>query len=246
MALRVLLVDDEQPARERLRLLLGAHDDVAVVGEAADGEQAAEQIAELAPELVLLDIEMPGCSGIEVAASLPAPRPKIVFCTAFDEYAVDAFELHAVDYLLKPVNRARLAQALERVRRLPAEELDASIEKIGPASGNYPRRFLAKRGSKYCVVPREEVLYFASEGGLTKLQSAAGHFWMQPTLTELEARLDPAGFFRISRAGIINLDAVREVVPQPGGHGEVDLRGGARLEVSRRRLKTLMGRLAES
>jgi two-component system LytT family response regulator len=227
MALRVLLVDDEQPARERLRLLLGAHDDVAVVGEAADGEQAAEQIAELAPELVLLDIEMPGCSGIEVAASLPAPRPKIVFCTAFDEYAVDAFELHAVDYLLKPVNRARLAQALERVRRLPAEELDASIEKIGPASGNYPRRFLAKRGSKYCVVPREEVLYFASEGGLTKLQSAAGHFW-------------------ISRAGIINLDAVREVVPQPGGHGEVDLRGGARLEVSRRRLKTLMGRLAES
>jgi two-component system, LytTR family, response regulator len=115
--MRVLLVDDEQPARERLRQLLAAHADVRVVGEADDGLQATEQIAELAPDVVFLDIQMPGASGLDVAASLGAPRPMIIFCTAFDDYAVDAFEVSAIDYLLKPVNRARLAAALERVRQ---------------------------------------------------------------------------------------------------------------------------------
>ena len=114
--IRVLLVDDEQPARDRLRQLLAPHDDVEIVGEAEDGESAIEKILEVAPRLVFLDIQMPGCSGIEVAASLAAPRPQIVFCTAYDEYAVDAFELHAVDYLLKPVNRARMGKALDRAQ----------------------------------------------------------------------------------------------------------------------------------
>ncbi len=114
--IRTLVIDDEQPARERLKQLLSAHPDVEVVGEADDGVQAAEQIAELSPDLVLLDIQMPGASGLDVAASLGKPRPAVIFCTAFDQYAVDAFELSALDYLLKPVNRARLAAALDRVR----------------------------------------------------------------------------------------------------------------------------------
>src|SRR3954454_19807948 len=114
--MRALLVDDEAPARERLRRLLGEVPDVEIAGEAEDGERAMAEIARLAPDVVFLDIQMPGCTGMEVAASLPSPRPHIVFCTAFDEYAVDAFELSAVDYLLKPVNRARLARALDRVR----------------------------------------------------------------------------------------------------------------------------------
>ena len=130
---RALLVDDEQPARERLRRLLAAFDDLEVVGEAEDGEQAIEQILELKPDLVFLDIQMPGCSGMEVAASMPSPRPKIVFCTAFEEYAVDAFELHAVDYLLKPINRARLARALQRVRDLPM-----TSEEGAPADARQP------------------------------------------------------------------------------------------------------------
>ena len=106
--IRALLVDDEEPARERLRRLLTELGGVEIGGEAEDGEQAMEQIAALRPDLVFLDIQMPGCTGMEVAASLAAPRPRIIFCTAFDQYAVDAFELNAVDYLLKPVNRARL------------------------------------------------------------------------------------------------------------------------------------------
>ena len=105
--IRALLVDDEEPARDRLRSLLADFDDVHIVGEAADGDEALQKIAETRPDLVFLDIQMPGRSGMEVAASLPPPRPRIVFCTAFDQYAIDAFEHHALDYLLKPLNRDR-------------------------------------------------------------------------------------------------------------------------------------------
>ena len=115
--MRVLIADDEAPARTRLRQMLAAHPDVEIAGEAETGAQAMELAAELKPDLLLLDIQMPGSTGIDVAACLPEPRPHIIFCTAFDQYAVDAFELHAVDYLLKPISRARLAQALDRVRR---------------------------------------------------------------------------------------------------------------------------------
>ncbi len=241
MTIRALIVDDEQPARERLAQLLGPLPDVEIVAEAEDGEEAIEKIAEHAPDVVFLDIQMPGCSGIEVAASLPSPRPKIIFCTAYDEYAVDAFELHAVDYLLKPVNRARLAKALSRVQQTDDESLDRASQ----SSGNYPARFLAKRSTRFYVVPESDVIYFASDGGQTKLQTEENHYWMQPTLSDLEKRLDPARFFRISRAAIVNLDAVREVVPVTGGYGEVSLSNDTRLEVTRRRFKPLMDRLGE-
>ena len=153
--IRAVLVDDEQPARERLRQLLAAHPDVEVVGEAEDGVQAAEQIAELQPDVVFLDIQMPGASGLDVAASLGARRPFVVFCTAFDQYAVDAFELSATDYLLKPVNRARLAAALDRIRLATggaAISRSLAVGRRGEA-GLPPTRFLARRGSRYKVVP---------------------------------------------------------------------------------------------
>src|SRR5688572_21524972 len=203
MPIRTLLVDDEQPARDRLRQLLAGVAEVDIVGEAEDGVQAIERIGELAPDLVLLDIQMPGCSGLEVAASLARPRPAIIFCTAFDQYAVDAFELHAVDYLLKPVNQARLEKALERVRggRPPEAAMDRA------ARAAPPTRFVAQRGRTYRVVPARDVLCFLSEDGLTKLQTAAEHYWVPPTLNDLEARVDPRRFFRISRAAIVNLDA---------------------------------------
>ena len=241
--IRVLLVDDEEPSRERLRRLLGSFVEVEVVGEAEDGEQALERIQELVPDLVFLDVQMPGAGGLEVAASLPSPGPGIIFCTAFDQYAVDAFELHAVDYLLKPVTQARLAQALERVQDLKARGTPPSLDLARRVAATFPLRFLAKRGTRFHVVPREDVLFFVSEGGLTRLQSKDTTYWMQPTLQDLEQSLDPAHFFRISRSTIVNLNAVGEVAPLPGGHGEVRLNGGARLEVARRRFKSLMDRL---
>ena len=143
---RALLVDDEQPARERLRRLLAAFDEVEVevVGEAEDGEHAFEQILALTPDVVFLDIQMPGCSGLDVAASLPALRPKLVFCTAFGQHAVDAFELQAVDYLLKPVTRARLAEAIRRLpcaRAAPGRGVVRGLgaDEVG-VSGSVPRQ----------------------------------------------------------------------------------------------------------
>jgi two-component system, LytTR family, response regulator len=238
--IRALLVDDEAPARERLRRLLGEVPDVEIAGEAEDGERAMTEIARLLPDVVFLDIQMPGCTGMEVAASLPSPRPHIVFCTAFDQYAVDAFELSAVDYLLKPVNRARLARALDRVRA--GQRTDDAVVKATLSAGA-PSRFLARRGNVYRVVQAREVLCFVSENGLTKLQAASEHYWMAPSLNDLEARLDARRFFRVSRAVIVNLDAVKEVVPTAGGHGEVRLSDGSRYEVSRRRFKELTEKL---
>ena len=126
--IRVLLVDDEEPARDRLRQLLSSFGDFEVVGEAVDGEQALEKISHFRPDLVFLDIQMPGRSGIEVAASLPPPRPAIIFCTAFDRHAIRAFELHALDYLLKPVSRTRLAKALARVRSTAEKNFDSALK----------------------------------------------------------------------------------------------------------------------
>ena len=241
--LRVLLVDDEQTARERLRQMLGAFPDLEIAGEAEDGESAVARTMELHPDLIFLDIQMPGSSGLEVVASLPHPRPKIIFCTAFDQYAVDAFELNAVDYLLKPVSRPRLVQAIDRVRQAGAEA-DADVERVVETARSVNARLVARCGDRYRVVPLQSVIHFSSEGGLTRLHTAERVYVLEPTLNDLEARLDPALFFRVSRAAIVNLDAVSEVLPLVGGVAEVMLKNGLHLEVSRRRVRELLERLS--
>lgn len=244
--IRTLLVDDEQPARERLKQLLTAHPDVEVVGEADDGVEAAEKIAELSPDLVLLDIQMPGASGLDVAASLGRPRPAVIFCTAFDQYAVDAFELSALDYLLKPVNRARLASAIERVRAatatVPAAR-DRAIEQLARSPGLAPTRFLAKRGNRFRVVPAVEVVAFTFIDGITHLATATEQLSMQPTLASLARRLDAESFFQVSRNAIIRLDAVKEAKPFSDGTGEILLSNGQTMAVARRRWRLLLDKL---
>ena len=244
--MRILIVDDEAPARARLRQMLASHEGVEIVGEAETGVQAMEMTSHLAPDVILLDIQMPGCSGIDVAACLPGPRPRVIFCTAFEQHAVDAFELHAVDYLLKPISRARLAQALDRAKALdaPLAAAPGAFESVLREQRSAPARFLVRSGTHYRVVGEAKVLYFSSEGGLTRLIGEGGEYWMDPTLNELEQRLDPARFFRISRATLINLNAVTEVFPLAGGAGEVLLKNGRRLEVSRRRFRELLEALA--
>jgi two-component system LytT family response regulator len=244
--IRVQVVDDEAPARKRLLQLLVSHPDVEVVGEAETGTHAMQLAADLKPDLLLLDIQMPGCSGMDVAACLPQPRPHIIFCTAFDQHAVDAFELHAVDYLLKPISRARLAQALDRVRQLSSVPRESSLDQAVRAQRTSPARFLVKNASHYLVVGESRVLYFSSEGGLTRLIADKADYWMDPSLNELEQRLDPTRFFRVSRAALINLNAVAEVCPMPGGSGEVILKNGTRLEVTRRRFRDLLQSLSPS
>jgi two-component system LytT family response regulator len=242
--IRVLVVDDEQSARERLRHMLALIPDVDVIGEAAEGAEAISRITELHPDLVFLDIQMPGCSGLEVVASLPRPRPKIIFCTAFDQYAVDAFELHAVDYLLKPVNRIRLANAIERVRESGGSDIGPGMDRAIQAVRATSTRLLARLGDRYRIIPLQDVVWFSSQDRLTSLHTRDKDYVLDPTLNELEERLDPACFFRISRAAIVNLNAVNEVLPMAGGVADVVLATGLRLEVSRRRLKDLLQLLA--
>jgi two-component system LytT family response regulator len=245
MKLRTLLVDDEQPARDRLRQLLAGRDDIEIVGEAEDGVQAIERIQELTPDLVLLDIQMPGCSGLEVAASLGRPRPAIVFCTAFDQYAVDAFEVRAVDYLLKPVNRARLQAALDRVLHDRSAAVDRDLDRATRAEPLSPTRFLARHGARFRVIARQDVVAFTFHDGLTRLHTATEQLWMQPTLAALARRLDPTTFLQVSRTAIVNLDAVREAKPFPDGTGDVILTNGLVLPVTRRRWRMLMERLEQ-
>jgi two-component system LytT family response regulator len=242
--IRVLIVDDEAPTRARLYQMLAAHPDIEVVGQAESGTQAMEMAAQLRPELMLLDIQMPGCSGIDVAACLPRPRPHVIFCTAYDQYAVEAFELNAVDYLLKPVVRARLSQALDRIRSLPAGgDQQAALDRALRHQRSSPARFLVRRGSHCGVIGESHVLYFGSEGSLTRLVADNGEYWMDPSLNDLESRLDPARFFRISRAAMVNLNAVTEVAPESRGGGHVTLKNGQSLEVSRRRFRDLLNSL---
>jgi len=239
--LRTIIIDDEEPARERLASLLEAYPEIDVIEEAGDGEEALEKIMELKPDLLFLDIQMPLCSGMEVAASLPDERPAIIFCTAYDQYAIDAFETNAVDYLLKPVTRQRLEQAVARA--LKADKVTRSS--MGHASDNLtvPTRFLGRRANKYIVIPQQGVFYFSSEGGLTKVHTREGFFWMEPSLAELENRLDKAGFYRVSRQHLINLDHVEEIAPVPGGNGKARMADGKYLKVSRRKMKDLLERL---
>ncbi|MGH9719320.1 MAG: LytR/AlgR family response regulator transcription factor [Bryobacteraceae bacterium] len=232
--IRVLIVDDEQPARDRLRRLLTAFPPIQVIGEAGDGPAALEHIAELRPDAVFLDIQMPGCTGLEVAASLGSPAPRVIFCTAFDQYAVEAFELQALDYLLKPVTSARLSAAVERL----------FVPQPAAVRLPFPSRFLARLGGKYRVVPLRDVICLVSEEGLTRLCTRDQRYSMDPTLNDLEERLDAAVFFRVSRSAIVKLDAISEIAPLTGGYGEVLLKNGMRLEVSRRRYQQLLRRLA--
>jgi two-component system, LytTR family, response regulator len=233
--MRVLIADDEAPARERLRQMLAAHPSVEIAAEAATGAEAIALAQSVKPDLLILDIQMPNGTGLDVAACLATPRPPIIFCTAYDQHAIEAFELNAVDYLLKPVSRARLSQALQRVSAPVAEPaLDNVVRRVDA-------RFLVRHGSHYAVVPGAKVAYFEAADGLTKLVTDTGQeHWIDPPLQELEARVDPARFFRVSRAALVNLNAVQEVHPFPGGAAEIALRSGGRLEVSRRRLRDLM------
>ena len=241
-ALRVLIADDEAPARARLRQMLASEPDLEIAGEAESGGDTMRLALELKPDLILLDIQMPGSSGIDVAACLPKPRPHLIFCTAYDQHAVDAFELHAVDYLLKPITRARLAQALGRVRAASSQIRESALDHAVRAQPAMVR-FLVRNASRYTVIPEARVLYFSSEEGMTRLVAESAQYWMEPTLNELDDRLNPSHFFRVSRAAVVNLNAVAEILPMPGGGGEVVLRNGSRLEVSRRRLRDLLAAL---
>lgn len=240
--IRVLIVDDEDRARESLRTALARHHDVEIAGEAANGLEALERIAEVRPDAVLLDIEMPGMNGLDVVRNLASP-PLVIFATAYDQYAVAAFDAHAVDYILKPLDPARLDQAVERLRlamlsgaQNAAEALRSLLEKIRP---NIPQKVAGHRGKKIVLLSPKEILRIGIDDKLVFFHTASERFLTDRTIAELEALLAPAGFFRISRGDLVNLEFVRELIPWFSGTARVRLSDGQELDVSRERAREL-------
>jgi DNA-binding LytR/AlgR family response regulator len=242
-ALRTLIVDDEAPARDRLRRLLSGVEDVDVVGEAADGLQAVEMIEEQNPDLVLLDVQMPGLDGFGVIQALEAP-PAIIFVTAYDEYALRAFEVHALDYLLKPFPRKRLEAALGRAREALAGEQDLAarlaplVESLA-AEGHYLTRLAVRDRDSIRVLDAGEVDWIGIEDEQVLVHVGERAYPIRRTLTELEARLDPACFFRAHRSAIVNLDRIQEIIPWFKGSHILRLTTGAEVDLSRAQARTL-------
>jgi two-component system LytT family response regulator len=234
------VVDDEPVARAGLRAMLRAFDWVDVVGEAADGESAVAGIRALRPELVFLDVQMPGLLGTDVLRRLERP-PFVIFTTAFSEHAVSAFELGAVDYLLKPFGPTRLAAAMERVRSALGEPASADpFERLsGALAGGPISRLFVRVGGALVALPVERVSWFEADGDYVIAHEGSARHVLHLSLSRLDARLDPRRFSRVHRAHIVNLDQVRAFRRDAGGNLEAELLDGARVPVSRARAQEL-------
>jgi two-component system LytT family response regulator len=240
---RVLLVDDEPLARRGLRAHLAKRADVSVVGECASGGAAVEAIRALAPELVLLDVQMPGMDGFGVVDTVGAEAmPVVVFVTAFDAHALRAFEAQALDYVLKPVDPARLARAVDRAVRRVAERRGAGGLTAAPAA---PDHFLVRRGGRVVVVPHDDVDWIEADGDYARLHVGAGRerHLVRETMARLEATLDPRRFVRIHRSVIANVARIAELRPHANREYVVVLRDGTRLKLSRSYRERLDARL---
>ena len=220
--MKALLIDDERLARTELRRLLEKHPEIEIAGEARNAEEALDQIGRLEPELLFLDIQMPGCNGFELLEKLERV-PLVIFTTAYDEYALKAFEVNALDYLLKPVAPDRLAAALARI----------SGAKPRPAVGGDQQIFV-KDGDRCWFVALKDIVLLESEGNYTRLFFGANRPLVLRSLNYLEERLDPALFFRASRKHILNLKFIDGMDAWANGGFLVRLKGGFQVEMSRR------------
>ncbi|HKA23753.1 MAG TPA: LytTR family DNA-binding domain-containing protein [Candidatus Eisenbacteria bacterium] len=247
--IRALIVDDEELARDKLRRLLAEHEDVHVVGEAKDGDEAVDLLEKERPDVVFLDIDMPQKNGFEVLDAIGSspPPPLVVFVTAFDQHAVQAFEVHAVDYLLKPFEEHRLRAALQRARE--RREGSVSIEPLlgvlaemrsrqqqleGRLLGDaYPHRIPVREGQEILFVDLEDIDWMEAADNYVQLHSGRRVYMVRETLAAMEARLDPKRFTRIHRGAIVNDRKVRSLRPQASGDLEAVLRDGTALPVSR-------------
>jgi two-component system LytT family response regulator len=237
---RTLVVDDEPLARQGLRAMLTAFEWVEVVGEASDGEAAVDAINRLRPELVFLDVQMPALLGTDVLSRLER-QPFIIFTTAFSQHAVGAFELGAVDYLLKPFGPARLTAAMERIRSALGEPAGASaIERLsGALSGGPISRLFVRKGGGLVPLPVGEVWWLEAEGDYVIAHTARTRHALHLSLNRLEERLDSQRFIRVHRGHIVNLDHVRAFKRDPRGNLEAELNDGRRVPVSRARAQEL-------
>jgi two-component system LytT family response regulator len=240
MSYRALIVDDEELARQRLAKMLGDFSEqVEIIGEASDGLSAVDKIDDLKPDLVFLDIQMPGLTGFEVLSRLQH-NPQIIFTTAYDQYALQAFDTNAVGYLLKPIEKEKLSRALSKLNEAeipdrPQELLQKLASLLNPNDGKYLKRIQVRVGDRILLLGLEEVLYFESEDKYTSVVTEKKKHIIDTPLVELEERLDPERFTRIHRSCLVNIDWVTEIHRHVGGKLQLQLRDPAKtlLTVSR-------------
>jgi two-component system LytT family response regulator len=259
--IRILIADDEPLARQRLEDLLRHEPGVEIVGTAADGASAVAGIRQLRPDLVFLDVQMPGGTGLDVVREIGSDEmPATIFVTAFDQYALSAFDVAAVDYLVKPFDDDRFEQAFRRARRLLELEgmerlrrrllavLQAPDSEPAPASGQadgagYLERIAVEMRGKVRVVPVAQIDYITASGPYAELHVGERTYVIREAMQMLEDRLDPAHFLRVHRSAIVRIDLVETLFKGAGGDYEVQLRSGVRLRVSRSRREELERRL---
>jgi DNA-binding LytR/AlgR family response regulator len=248
MAAAIYIADDEELARAKLRRALAARNDVAVIGEADNGETAVREIERLHPEILLLDVQMPGLNGFEVLRSL-RHRPKVIFTTAHDHYAIEAFEVHSVDYLLKPYSRERLYRALDRAlaeTSAPARDLERRLHQLLEAAAGVaaPQRLACQKKNEIYFVSPAEIVWIESADTLTFVHTASDRFRVHRTLDQLERDLQRSGFVRAHRSALVNLEFIRKVGPTAEGGLELTVESLARpLPLSRRRARELRAKL---
>ncbi len=259
-SIRALIVDDEPLARERLQELLAEAPGVSVVGTAADGPAAVDAIRKHAPDLVFLDVQMPGMSGIDVIEELgQAEMPVTVFVTAYDQYAIKAFDLAAVDYLLKPFDDERFEQALRRAREQIANREDEAIserllhllqerdpsllEEESARDEPYLERIAVQGRGKARIVPVDDLTHVTADGSYAELHTDEDTYVIRERMKTLAARLDPDAFVRVHRSAIVRLDEIELILRGGGGNYAVRLKDGTRLSVSRSRIDELQARL---
>ena len=252
--IRAMVVDDEAMARERVVSMLKQEQDIELIGECSDGQQAVNAIAAQQPDLVFLDVQMPACDGFRVIEQVgPEKMPAVVFVTAYDEYAVRAFEVHALDYLLKPFGKERFQQALQHARthveRRRAGDLGkrlmALVQDIKPEPQRLDR-LVVKSAGRVFFLKTDDIVWIEAAGNYVRLHLAEDSHLFRETMNGIEARLDPRRFVRIHRSRIVNSDRIKELQPWFNGEYVVVLQNGTRLTLSRGYREKLQERLGRN
>ena len=241
--MKALLIDDERLARNELRRLLAAHADIEIAGEAVNVDDALAKIAALKPDLLFLDVQMPGADGFTLLEQLEPPLPAVIFTTAYDEFAVKAFEFNALDYLLKPVDPNRLVAALEKLRNRPSEEGEPG-ESLPKHRLSLEDKVFVREGDRCWFVPLKNIRLLESEGNYTRVHFDDSKPQLFRSLTAMEERLDSKHFFRANRKQVINLAWVDGIEPWFSGGLLVRLKGGLKVELSRRQAQDFRERMS--